>query len=98
MFVLTGTTITICALGAICAYFVAQKLFTLDKEVEQRRLMAGKVAGKLQGYGLKHLPALLTAYSVGNYTGLLHEIGDLLRLFADGEDAIVKELDGTFER
>jgi len=98
MFVLTPTTIALCVLVPIVAYFVAQKLFKLDTAVEQRRLAAAQVAGKLQSYGLKRVPTLLTAYSVGDYSGFVHELGNMVRLFLDGEDAIVKELDATFDR
>jgi hypothetical protein len=98
MFVLTPATIALCILAPIVAYFLAQKLFKLDTAVEQRRLAAAQVAGKLQSYGLKRIPALLTCYSVGDYSGFVHGLGDMVRLFLDGDEAIVKELDATFDR
>jgi hypothetical protein len=82
------------AVGFLAAKWLLQK----DEETEQRRRGAAKLAAVLTSLGLKRLPDLLTDYSVGDYSGMAHKIGETSRLFLEGEEAVVKEFETVFQR
>lgn len=96
--VLTISSVVILALLAVVGFFLAKVWFQKDTESEDRRRAAARLAAVLTNLGLKLIPEFLIDYSVGDYSGMVHKIADMARLFAQGEDAVVKEFEVVFER
>lgn len=82
----------------LLAYFIVKWFYSKDQELVARRNAAGKMAGKLEAYGLKRVPDFLHKYSTGDYAGMADSIHTVAELFLDGEEAIVREFDGVFDR
>ena len=55
------------------------------------------LAIKLREFGLKLFPTLLEDFVVGNVSDMLNRIRDLDTIAKSGDDAILRELNGTFE-
>lgn len=93
-------TIALLVCVPLLAFFVAKWLFQKDTEKEQRRLQAAAGASELKAWGLEWAPKLLNCYAVGDYSGLLYEVKQMLDLFVgkDGNKHIMDELEGTFKR
>lgn len=89
-------SLAIVILAGAAAFFGIKWLLTKDGEIEQRRLNAGKLAAKLQEYGLKRTPRFLQAYSCGDYSLMFNEIKDLGTLFLEGDKHVIDELEATF--
>ena len=96
--VLTPSSIAILVLLPLVTFLGAKWLFQKDTEREDRRRGAAKLAAVLKSYGLEKTPEFLVDYSVGDYSGMAHKIGDLSRLFLSGEEHVVKEFQHVFER
>jgi hypothetical protein len=96
--VLSISSVVILVLLAIVGFFLAKVWFQKDTEAENRRREAAKLAAVLTNYGLVKTPAFLIDYSVGDYSGMIHKIADMARLFGEGEEAVVKEFDKVYER
>jgi len=96
--VLTPSSIAILVLLPLVTFLGAKWLFQKDTEIEDRRRGAAKLAAVLKSYGLEKTPEFLVDYSVGDYSGMAHKIGDLSRLFLSGEEHVVKEFQHVFER
>lgn len=90
------STLVIVALCALCAFLAAKWLFRKDTEIENRRRAAAQMAATLRGLGLKQIPTFLVDYSVGDYSGMAHSIGETARLFMSGEDAVLREFSEVF--
>ncbi len=71
--------------------------FGEDKKIKQRRELAIRLSALLQGYGLKRLPKVLTAYAVSDYAGMFEEVNDTVKVFESGEEAVAKEFDAVFQ-
>ncbi len=71
--------------------------FGEDKKLKQRRELAIRLSALLQGYGLKRLPKILTAYAVADYAGMFEEVSDSVKVFESGEEAVAKEFDSVFQ-
>lgn len=95
---LSVTTIVIVVLCIACAFLAVKWLFKKDTECENRRRGAAEMAATLKGLGLQKIPEFLIDYSVGDYSGMLHRIGETARLFLNGEDAVVAEFKVVFDR
>jgi len=91
-------SIVIVALIAAVGFFGAKWLFKKDTEIEDRRRGAVKLAGCLKAYGLVKIPDLLSDYAVGDYSGMAMKIKQLAEMFLSGEEAVITELDGVYER
>jgi len=85
------------AIGA-AGYFGVKWFLSKDTEVEARRASAYELAKKLESYGLRHIPTIPAAYALGDYSGLVQKVVEVARIFLAGDEAIVKELDQTFDR
>lgn len=96
--VLTISSVVILALLVVVGFFLAKVWFQKDTEAEDRRREAVKLAAVMSNLGLKLIPAFLTDYAVGDYSGMVHKLADMARLFSQGEDAVVKEFEVVFER
>ena len=90
------STIAIIALATVLAVFVGAWLFRRDTAKEERRRNAIQASALLTSMGLKRLPKMLTAYAVGDYSGLAHEMKEFAQLALD-EKALAAEFDGTFK-
>lgn len=91
-------SIVIVALIAAVGFLGAKWLFKKDTEVEDRRRGAAKLAASLKVYGLNRIPDFLIDYSVGDYSGMAMKMKTLAEMFLSGEEAVVTELDGVYER
>lgn len=90
--------IVITALIAVVGFLGAKWLFKKDTEIEDRRRGAAKLAASLTAYGLTRIPNFLIDYSVGDYSGMAEKMKQLAEMFLSGEEAVVTELDGVYER
>jgi hypothetical protein len=96
MLVLSAQSIALLVVCPILAYFLAKWLFQKDSEKEARRMAAARLAGVLSKYGLKRLPTLLLAYSVGDYSGMAKQIQAFADLLQTDEKHITSEFDDVF--
>jgi hypothetical protein len=96
MLVLSAQSIALLVVCPILAYFLAKWLFQKDTEKEARRMAAARLAGTLSKYGLKRMPALLLAYSVGDYGGMAKQIQSFAELLQTDEKHITSEFDDVF--
>ncbi len=72
-------------------------LFGANQKLEARKRSAQALAAKLRAKGLVEIPALLDDYVVGDVRDAVERIHEFARLIEiGGDDAICKELDGTF--
>lgn len=87
-------------LAAICvAAFFGVKLFLKkDDDIERRREKAVDLVAALKEYGLHFTADVVKKYAVGDYSGIAHAIGDMVRLMEKGDDAVLQELDKAFKR
>jgi len=90
--------IVITALIAAVGFLGAKWLFKKDTEIEDRRRGAAQLAASLKVYGLVRVPDFLIDYSVGDYSGMAVKIQKLAEMFMSGEEAIITEFDGVYER
>jgi hypothetical protein len=90
--------IVITVLIAVVGFLGAKWLFRKDTEIEDRRRGAAKLAASLKAYGLVRIPDFLIDYSVGDYSGMAEKMKTLAEMFLSGEEAVVTELDGVYER
>ncbi len=61
-------------LACVAAFFVGVWLFRKDEKIEDRRRNAAQLAAKLTSLGMKDLPEVLIAYSVGDYSGFVQQL------------------------
>jgi len=95
---LSLNTVVIVVLIAAVGLLGAKWLFKKDTEIENRRRGAARLAAALKSYGLAKIPEFLIDYSVGDYSGMAMKIKAYAEMFLAGEEAVVKEFDGVFER
>jgi hypothetical protein len=95
---LSLNTVVIVALIALVGFLGAKWLFKKDTEIENRRRGAARLAAALKAYGLVKIPEFLIDYSVGDYSGMAMKIKAYAEMFLAGEEAVVKEFDGVFDR
>lgn len=91
-------SVVIVVLIAAVGFLGAKWLFKKDTEIEDRRRGAAKLAASLKAYGLARIPDFLIDYSVGDYSGMAEKMKALADMFMSGEEAVVTELDGVYER
>jgi hypothetical protein len=72
-------------------------LFGVDEKLLAKKRAAQKLAGVLRDNGLKLLPQLLEDFAVGDVHDLVEKVHDLAKLVDAGSDAILKELEATYE-
>lgn len=95
---MTILEIVLCSvIGVAVAIYIGTVLFKADTATEDRRRAAAKLAGVLRALGLKKTPEFLEDYAVGDYSGMAEKIKVLVKLFLDGEDAVVNEFGSVFE-
>jgi hypothetical protein len=72
-------------------------LFGANEKLMAKKRAAQKLAGVLRDNGLKLLPQLLEDFAVGDVHDMVEKIHDVAKLIDTGSDAIVKELEATYE-
>jgi hypothetical protein len=73
-------------------------LFGANTNISNLKRSAQSLAIVLREFGLKLLPTILEAFVVGNVADLLAAINEMATVAKSGNEAILKELDGTFDR
>ena len=76
---------------------VGKYLFGANEKLMQKKRAAQTLANVLRDNGLKLLPALLDDFAVGDINDFVEKMHDLAKLVEAGNDAIVKELEATYE-
>ena len=89
--------VLVSVIACAVAVVVGKWLFKKDTEVENRRRAAAQLAGVLRSLGLKKTPEFLEDYAVGDYSGMAEKIKELVKLFINGEDAVVAEFTQVFD-
>jgi hypothetical protein len=87
-----------CVLAAVASYGLVRLLFRIDERVEDVKRGLIELAGKLRGLGLVKIPALLIDLAVNDFSAVVHKIGDTVRLFLDGDTAVLNEFSQVFDR
>ncbi len=91
-------TVSALALLLLTGVGIVKWVVKKDTKIEKRRLAAGRMAATLTSIGLVRTPDFLLKYSVGDYSGMGEELVALARLFASGEDAVLREFKKVFDR
>ena len=87
------------ALGVACLLIgreVGGWLFSGKKTGSNVKRSAQRLAIALRETGLKRLPEMLEEFVVGDVSNLISSIQELSAVVKGGNEAILKELDGTF--
>lgn len=99
---LDWTYVWICVLAFLTVSMLAFGLvvFALKKDTEKeaRRRGASKLAGELRALGLKWIPDMLESYSVGDYSGMIKQLANTIRVFLHHPDMVTKEFEQVFDR
>jgi hypothetical protein len=94
-------TIVIWILAVAVAILVGREvgkwLFGANEKLLAKKRAAQVLASKLRDAGLKLLPAILEDFAVGDVNDMVQKIHDVSKLVEAGNDAIVKELEATYE-
>jgi len=98
MFNIDFQSLALVAAVGVAAYFGIKWVVSKDTEVEARRASAYELAKKLEQYGLRIIPRIPAAYAVGDYSGLIATLIEVAKIFLAGDEAIVKELEQTFDK
>jgi hypothetical protein len=72
-------------------------LFGANEKLMTKKRAAQKLATVLRDSGLKLLPALLEDFAVGDVHDMVEKIHDVAKLIDSGSDAILRELEATYE-
>lgn len=72
-------------------------LFGANEKLMTKKRAAQKLATVLRDNGLKLLPALLEDFAVGDVHDMVEKIHDVAKLIDSGSDAILRELEATYE-
>ncbi len=77
---------------------IGKWLFNGRSKARGAKRAAQELSIKLREFGLKLLPTLLEDMVVGDVDDMVDRIRDLSLIAKSGDDAIMRELNGTFER
>ncbi len=77
---------------------VGKLLFKGGQDLSAAKRSAQTLAIALREMGLKRVPAMLEEFVVGDVPDLLENIRDLAKLAKDGNQAVILELESTFDR
>lgn len=80
-------TILMVAGGCFATFFGGKLLVKGDTRVENRRRDAVGMAAWCHSNGLPVLKDLLSSYAVGDYSGVLHQIGIIREIVSDADRA-----------
>jgi hypothetical protein len=85
------------AVAVLIGREVGKWLFGTNEKLMTKKRAAQKLAGILRDNGLRLLPALLEDFAVGDVQDMVEKIHDVCKIVDAGSDAIVKELEQTYE-
>ena len=85
------------AVAVLVGREVGKWLFGQSVKLMQRKRSAQVLASKLRDNGLKLLPGLLEDFAVGDVQDMVEKIHDVCKIVDAGSDAILKELEQTYE-
>ena len=77
---------------------VGKWLFGKNTKLHAAKRAAQALSIKLREFGLKLIPSLLDDLVVGDAYDMIEKIRDLSKVVQVGNDAIVRELEATYER
>ena len=77
---------------------VGKWLFGKNTKLQAAKRAAQALAIKLREYGLRLIPSVLEDLVVGDAYDMIEKIRDVSKLVQAGNEAIVKELEATYER
>lgn len=94
--------IVIVVLAILVTLFVGREvgkwMFGKSEVLEAEKRAALVLSSKLREYGLKILPELLEDFAVGDVSKMIAKIQDVSKLVEAGNEAILKELEATFDK
>jgi len=85
------------AVAVLVGREVGKWLFGTNEKLMTKKRAAQKLAGILRDNGLRLLPALLEDFAVGDVQDMVEKIHDVCKIVDAGSDAILKELEQTYE-
>ena len=85
------------AVAVLVGREVGKWLFGTNEKLMTKKRAAQKLAGILRDNGLRLLPALLEDFAVGDVQDMVEKIHDVAKLIDSGSDAILRELEATYE-
>jgi len=85
------------AVAVLVGREVGKWLFGTNEKLMTKKRAAQKLAGILRDNGLRLLPALLEDFAVGDVQDMVEKIHDVSKIVDAGSDAILKELEQTYE-
>jgi hypothetical protein len=85
------------AVAVLVGREVGKWLFGASEKLTIKKRAAQKLAGILRENGLRLLPALLEDFAVGDVQDMVEKIHDVCKIVDAGSDAILKELEQTYE-
>jgi len=88
----------VCVVAAGVAYVIGAWLFKVDSKIEDRKRNLMKLAGVLRGVGLTKVPELLEDIVVGDWSKVVHNAKEVVKLLEGGEDAVLAEFSTVFEK
>jgi hypothetical protein len=77
---------------------IGKWLFGKNTKLHAAKRAAQALSIKLREFGLKLIPSLLDDLVVGDAYDMIEKIRDLSKVVQTGNDAIVRELEATYER
>ena len=86
------------AVAVLVGREVGKWLFGTNEKLMTKKRAAQKLAGILRDNGLRLLPALLEDFAVGDVQDMVEKIHDVSKIVDAGSDAILKELEQTYEK
>jgi hypothetical protein len=89
--------VLLCLVLAVLGVALAKWLYKKDEQIEDRRRAAARLAATLKSIGLNHTPEFLISYSVGDYSDMGVKLKQLVDLFLDGEEAVLREFGKVFK-
>ena len=84
------------AVAVLVGRDVAKWALSANKKLDSKKRAAQFLATKLRDAGLKQIPAMLEDFVIGDWQDMVDHIHEFSRLVAAGNDAIEKELGGTW--
>lgn len=70
--------------------------FKADTRIEDLKVKAQAVSAKMKAFGLKKIPAILDRWVVGDKSGVVAGIIDLVKDLSTDDDAVMRELEDVF--
>lgn len=94
---LSPETLALIAACAVLGIFIAQKLYSFDDRVEQRREEALDIVKVLSANGFNKLPDILGKYAIGNYDEGWRALKQLAKDYKDPK-VLEHDLENVFDK